>query len=71
MRKVHEPSQLRPDYVNHGSLWTQFHNVPPEMLSAEGINYLARDRGTPISEIKLGYNADRLFMRMKVSYNAS
>lgn len=70
MHKVHEPSQLRPDFVNHIALWTQFHNVPPEMLSVEGITYLAQDIGTPISEVKSGYNADRLFMRVKISFNA-
>lgn len=69
MRKVHEPSQLKSDFVEHVSLWTQFHNVPPEMLSAEGIYYLAGLIGTPVSEVRQGYNAGRLFMRVKTSYS--
>lgn len=71
MRKVNEPSQLTPTFVNHVSLWTQFHNVPPELLSAEGILHLAQDLGTPVSEVTQGYNAGRLFMRVKIAYDAS
>lgn len=71
IRRVQEPSQLRPDFVGHISLWTQFHNVPPELLSAEGIYHLASKVGTPISEVKHGYNAGRLFMKVKNSYLAN
>lgn len=69
MRKVHEPTQLRPDFVDHVSLWTQFHNVPPEMLSAEGIVYLAEKIGTPISEVRQAYHGGRLFMRVQIAFS--
>lgn len=68
MRKVHEPAQLTLDFVNHISLWTQFHNVPPEMLSHEGIVYLASDLGIPVSEVRQGYCAGKLFMRIKITF---
>ncbi|KAF3326268.1 Zinc knuckle [Carex littledalei] len=71
MRKVYESSQLRADFINHVSLWTQFHNVPHEMLSAEGVLYLARKIGAPVSEVEQGYYAGRLYMKAKVSFNAS
>lgn len=41
MRKVHEPAQLKLEFINLVAFWTQFHNVPPEMLYVEGIYYLA------------------------------
>ncbi|KAF3334147.1 hypothetical protein FCM35_KLT20751 [Carex littledalei] len=41
------------------------------MLSAEGILHLAQDLGSPISEVHQGYNAGRLFMRVKISFISS
>lgn len=56
LKRVHDPSQLRPEFVTHFTLCTQFHNVPPELLSTEGIYYLARRVGTPDSEVRQGYS---------------
>lgn len=67
MRKVHEPSQLKSEFVSHVAIWTQFHNMPPEMLSAEGTLFLARKIGSPVSEVRQGYSAGKLFMKVKVS----
>lgn len=71
LRKVYEPAHLTSDFINHVSLWTQFHNVPAEMLSAEGIQYLAQQIGSPLSEVRQGYNGGRLFMRAKICYVAT
>lgn len=71
MRKVHEPAQITSKYVNHFSLLTQFHNVPPEMLSHEGIMYLVNYLGTPFPEVQQGYIAGKLFMRAKITFCAS
>lgn len=70
MKKVHEPAQLVPEYVDHVTLWTQFHNVPPEMLSAAGIYYLSNDIGIPVSEVRQGYNAGKLFMKTKINFKS-
>lgn len=52
LKIVCDPSQLKPDFVTHFTLTTQFHNVcPPELLSVEGIYYIARKVGVPVSEV--------------------
>lgn len=64
-----EASQAYPDFVTHGELWVQFHNLLFEALSDEGVLLLASSVGSPRSEIREGFVNGKRFLKLRLSIN--
>lgn len=68
LRKVHDSTHLTSNFVQHILLWTQFHQVPPNLCLPEGIIYLAEQIGVPRSKVHQDYYVGHLYIRAKISY---
>lgn len=65
-KKVASHLDLNPDLITHASLWVQFHHVPLNSLTEEGLAILGGTVGVPISAPIQGYIGGKRFVKIKV-----
>lgn len=70
-RRVFSHADLKASHIGFAHLWVQFHNLPVNCLTEEGIHLIAGELGTPVSPPVEGFVNGRLFVKVKVLLNIS
>lgn len=68
VRRVCDQEEVNSSSTMKVELWTQLHNIPPELMTDKGARYIANRLGPRISEVRPAMVTGKPFYRVKVAY---
>lgn len=66
LKQVNSYADLRPSFIEHTDVWVQFHNVPVNALTPEGVDIMVRQVGTPLLPPIEVFSQGRIHIRSRL-----